>query len=336
MKTPLLHVALALAVSPLVLTSATAQQTPTDAKVLHDVSAVLENEKAFRGLVIVPKVSHGMVTLTGTVSSEGDKVLASMEVGQVNGVKTVLNNLEVSSASASAGHLPALANPSGAQTQRLTPAAHPQDGSVTAKTVTIPVNTYIEVRLSDAITKTAKADDQFHGTVTAPVYADGSIAIPAGTPILGRVVSAKPPGHFVSAAELALELTTIRLPQPQGQPQDVAILTEYLSSNGKGRGANTAAKAGGGAAAGAIIGALAGGGTGAAIGAASGGALGLGANAITSGGQIELKPEALLRFQTAAPLTTTVYQKNGIQIQLPAAQGPALKVRSLSASNGNQ
>jgi len=337
MKTPLVHAALALVVSSIVLTSATAQQTPTDAKVLHDVSAVLENEKAFRGLVIVPKVSHGMVTLTGTVSSEGDKVLASMEVGQVNGVKTVLNNLEVTSSSASAGHLPALANPSGAQTQQLTPAAHPQDGSVTKKTVTIPVNTYIEVRLSDAITtKTAKADDQFHGTVTAPVYADGAIAIPSGTPILGRVVSAKPPGHFVSAAELALELTTIRLPQPQNQPQDVAILTEYLSSNGKGRGTNTAAKTGGGAAAGAIIDALAGGGTGAAIGAASGGALGLGANAITSGGQIELKPETLLRFQTAAPLTTTVYQKNGIQIQLPAAQGPALKVRPLSASNGNQ
>jgi osmotically-inducible protein OsmY len=66
-----------------------APQTPTDAKVLLDVNDVLENEKAFRGLVIVPRVSHGMVTLAGTVSSEGDKVPAAMEVGQVNGVKTV-------------------------------------------------------------------------------------------------------------------------------------------------------------------------------------------------------------------------------------------------------
>ena len=84
----------------------------------------------------------------------------------------------------------------------------------------------------------------------------------------------------------------------------------------------------GGAAAGAVIGALAGGGSGAAIGAASGGALGLGANAIASGGQIELKPEALLRFQTATPFITTIYEKNGVQIQLPAAPGPALKVRA--------
>jgi hypothetical protein len=61
------------------------------------------------------------------------------------------------------------------------------------------------------------------------------------------------------------------------------------------------------------------------VGAASGGALGLGANAVTSGGQIELKPESLLRFRIAAPLTTTVYQQNGVQLTLPPAAGPAVK-----------
>jgi hypothetical protein len=334
---PLLHAIVTFAFSPLGLTAAIAQQPATDAKVLHDVNAVLENEKAFRGLMIVPKVSHSTVTLTGTVSSEGDKVLAGMEVGQVEGVKTVLNDLEVrssstTSASTPRGQMPALANPNGAQTQRLSSEVHAQSSpEIAAKTITIPVNSSIQVRLSDPITtKTAKADDQFHGTIAAAVYADDVVAIPTGTPVLGRVVSAKPAGHFVSGAELVLEVTTIRLPQPDGKGQDVGIVTEYLSSNGKGRGSNTAAKAGGGAAAGAIIGALAGGGSGAAIGAASGGALGLGANAITSGGQIELKPEALLRFQTAAPFTTTIYKKNAVQIQLPAAPGSALKVRAMN------
>jgi hypothetical protein len=51
---------------------------------------------------------------------------------------------------------------------------------------------------------------------------------------------------------------------------------------------------------------------------------------ITSGGQIEWKPETLLRFQTAAPFTTTIFKKNGVQIQLPAAPGPALKVRAIN------
>ncbi len=45
---PLLHVILAFTFSPLGLTAAMAQQTATDAKVLHDVNVVLENEKAFR------------------------------------------------------------------------------------------------------------------------------------------------------------------------------------------------------------------------------------------------------------------------------------------------
>jgi hypothetical protein len=308
---PLLHAILAFAFSPLGLTAAIAQ-TATDAKVLHNVNAVLENEKAFRGLLIVTKVSHGTVTLTGNVSSEGDKVLAGMEVGQVEGVKTVLNDLEVRSSTTTSsntpqGQMPALANPNGAQTQRLTNEPHTQPSpEIAAKIITIRINSSIQVRLSDSITtKTAKTDDQFHGTVAAGVYAGGVVAIPTGTPVLGRVVSAKAAGHFVSAAELALEITTIRLPQPDGNGQDVPIVTEYLSSNGKGRGSNTAAKAGGDA------------------------ALGLGTNAITSGGQIELKPEALLRFQTATPLTTTIYEKNGVQIQLPAAPGPALKVRAI-------
>ena len=215
---PLLH-AIAFAFSSLGLTAAIAQQTATDAKVLHDVNAVLENEKAFRGLMIVPKVSHGIVTLTGTVSSEGDKVLAAMEVGQVDGVKTVLNDLEVRSSSTTSantpqGQMPALANPNGAQTQRLTNEPHTQPSpEIAAKIITIPVNSSIQVRLSDSITtKTAKPDDQFHGTLAAAVYADGVVAIPTGTPVLGRVVSAKPAGHFVSAADSPLSL------RPSGYP----------------------------------------------------------------------------------------------------------------------
>jgi hypothetical protein len=320
-----------LAFASFVGSAGVAQQVPTDTKILHDASAVLETEKAFRGLLIVPSVSHGVVTLTGTVSSEGDKVLASVEVGLVNGVKTVLNNIEVRSGGTPAStQAPALTNPDGAQVQALTrqKVAPQATAAISATTLTIPAGSLLQIRLVEPITtKNAKAGDQFHGTLAAAVSSDGMITIPAGTSLLWRVVSAKPPGHFVSAAELSLELTSLRLPEPDGKGEDVGIITEYLSSNGKGRGENTALKTGGGAAAGAIVGALAGGGPGAAIGAAAGGGLGLGSNAVTSGSQIELHPETLLRFRTAAPITTTVYKKNGIQIQLPASPGPALLPR---------
>jgi hypothetical protein len=80
--------------------------------------------------------------------------LAGMEVSQVEGVKTVLNNLEVrSSTTASAntpqGQAPALANPNGAQTQRLTNEPHTQPSpEIAAKIITIPVNSAIQVRPS--------------------------------------------------------------------------------------------------------------------------------------------------------------------------------------------
>jgi hypothetical protein len=121
---------------------------------------VLETEKAFRGLLTVPSVSHGIVTLTGTVSSEGDKVLASVEVGRVKGVKTVLNNLEVRNGGApTADQLHAFTNPEGTQAQALTKdrnatGAAPQAISTTA--ITIPIGSLLQIRLTQSIsTKTA-------------------------------------------------------------------------------------------------------------------------------------------------------------------------------------
>jgi hypothetical protein len=146
------------ALLPLAVQLAIAQHAPNDSKILHDVDAALENERAFRGLLIVPKVSHGIVTLTGTVSSEGDKVLVSVEVGQASGVTTVLNNLEVHVAGASAASpsSPALTNPNGAQVQSLTRQT-PSPKTITAKTIIVPTNSYLSVRLTEGITtKTAK------------------------------------------------------------------------------------------------------------------------------------------------------------------------------------
>jgi hypothetical protein len=244
-----------------------AQQVPTDTKILHDASVALENEKAFRGLVITPSVSHGTVTLTGAVSSEGDKVLAGIEVGRVNGVKTVLNNLEVGGASAVNT---ALVNPNGAQEVALArdiTAAF--DDPVES---TLPVGTVLQISLVDPITtKTAKAGDHFHGTIAGDVSANGQIAIPAGTPVVGRVISAKPIGHFIGGAQLSLELIALQL------GQDIGIATETLSSEARGTS------------------------PGAAVGALASGPLGLGA--ISTGAQIELRPATVLRFTLAAPIT---------------------------------
>jgi BON domain len=294
-KLSLASVALAVIASGIIVPHALAQRTtppPSDAKLVHDVEAVLQNEKAFRGLTIVPKTSRGIVTLTGTVSSEGDKVLAGLEVGNVDGVKTVINNLDVKASTSTEGHPPALA-PNGAQTQQLAteartyPAAAAPPGVAVERTITIPANTSIQVRITDSLTsKTAKANDHCHGTVAAVVFADGALAIPVGTPVLGRVVSAKRAGHFIAEAKMALEITTLRLPLLDGRSRDVPVVTAYLTNNGQPHGSNVAPS-----------------------------------------GQIEVKPQTVLRFQTQAALITSVWIKNGTQLQLPAAQDPVLDSR---------
>jgi hypothetical protein len=251
-----------------------------------------------------------VVTLTGNVRSEAEKALASQDLADIDGVKTVLNNLSIVDNSFHPPPAPAVpAGPTG------------------PKVVTLAQGTTILIRLTDEIdTKTAKAGDTFHATTAANIMLTGYTVVPSGSPVAGRVIDAKVAGRLSGSAELVVELVSLRFTTPNG-PQEVSVVTQGLSSKGAGRGANTAAKTGGGAALGAVVGALAGGGAGAAIGAASGGALGLGTNLFTHGKEIDLKPEQLLEFRTAAPLDVTIMLKNGRQVVPASAIGSQLQNR---------
>ncbi len=323
----------ALALCAAVLPMATYAQAPkpTDHQILIHVSRTLATEPAFNGMTIIPSVSHGVVTLTGSVTSYAAKVLASNEIANIQGVRTVLNNLSVEP-SDSAG--PPQAQPSAtdqstpppppAQDENSTPSGDP---FASMRSLNVPAGTVLPVRLVEQInTKDAKANDPFHATLLADITHKGYVLIPRGTVFVGRVISAQPAGRFAGHAELSLELLSFTLNTPQGQ-QQMGLITDPLSSEGKGRGKNTAVKAGGGAAFGAIIGALAGGGEGAAIGALSGGALGAGTN-IRRGQEIVLQPEQRLDFTVQAPASVPVYlNQDGQQIIPNPATTPQLLQR---------
>jgi len=302
-----------LALTALLATSMGAQTgkaapKPTDTQIEGNVQAAL-NDPAFRGSSIFSNVKGGVVTLNGNVRSEAEKELASQDLATITGVKTVLNNLSVVDDTPKPDVAPVQpAGPSG------------------PKVVTLAEGTTIGVRLMDEVnTKTAKARDTFRGTTASNLTLLNYTVIPSGTPVTGRIVEAKPAGRLSGAAELTIELVSVRLNSESG-PQDVSLNTQQLSIKAAGRGANTAEKAGGGAAFGAVVGALAGGGAGAGIGAASGGALGLGANVFTHGKEIDLKPEQMVQFRTSAPLDVPIMLKNGKQVQ-PAPGAASLQAR---------
>jgi hypothetical protein len=209
--------------------------------------------------------------------------------------------------------------------------APPPNGFTGNKSIAVVSGTMLLVRVTDEInTKTAKANDTFHGTLANSIRENGYVLLPIVTAILGRVIDAKPAGHFTGMAVLSIELVSLKVDSPSG-PKNVAVITQELSSKAAGRGANTAAKTGGGAALRTVIGALAGGGRGAATGAASGGALGAGTNGITRGHEIDVKPEQLLQFKTTQPIEVTISLHNGQQTPPMAAPGPALEVRPAEA-----
>ena len=290
---------------------------PTDWQIESQIQQTLKDDHAFAGSSIISSVSKGVVKLTGNVRSEAEKELVSSELGNITGVKSVLNNLNIvdDSFHAPPPRVPVAQGPTG------------------PKVITLAAGTVLPIRLMDEIdTKTAKAGDIFHGTTASNVTLAAFTAIPTGTPVIGRIVEAKAAGHFTGSAELAVELVSVRLPGTTGS-QDVSFVTQQLSNKAAGRGTNTAEKAGGGAAFGAVVGALAGGGAGAGIGAASGGALGLGANAFTRGKEIDLKPEQLLQFRTASPLDVTIMLQNGQQAPAITATATALQGRTDSASH---
>jgi hypothetical protein len=195
-----------------------------------------------------------------------------------------------------------------------------------AKTVILPEGTVVPVRMTDSLDSAkAQPNESFRGTLAGDLIADGMIALPQGTTVIGRIVDAKDAAHFKGSALLSIELTAVDV-----HGRSIPLVTDTYTKEGAGRGKNTLAKSGGGAALGAIIGALAGGGKGAAIGAVAGGGAGAGVNAVTRGQQVQIPTETLVNFHLQSPVTVTTSraigaprQNDDSQPQLQPRQNPA-------------
>lgn len=184
------------------------------------------------------------------------------------------------------------------------PAAPPQP---TYRSVTVDSGTTIPVRITQTLdSATTQADTAFSGVVASDIVIDGVVAIPAGSNVAGHVDAVQEAAHFKGSSLLTISLTSINR-----RGERLSVTTDPYTVKGKGRGVNTAEKAGGGAAVGAIIGGIFGGGKGAAIGAATGGGLGAGSQAVTRGQQVQIESESVVRFHLGSPLALKVRTDGG-------------------------
>jgi len=179
----------------------------------------------------------------------------------------------------------------------------------------------------------------------APTAPGGQVTIPAGQPLLVRMIdgvdSSKNHVGDVFHASLETDLTVgnsvvarkgtdvygrlaeakeaghiagsselqLELTRIVIDGKDYPVVSSDYTLQGKGRGKNTAEKVGGGAALGAIIGAIAGGGKGAAIGAGVGAGAGGAVQVLTRGQQVKVPSETLLEFRLQQPVMVAPTQR---------------------------
>ena len=317
----------------------------TDAQLAVEVQNKINADSTISDKAIGVQSENGVVTLSGNVDSDSERVSAASDAATIAGVKTVVNNLVVQQAAEATNTTgpPSTASPArvgkkvpkdrdlrsgdGDRSQGVpatignsdahagNPTAPPPAQPVAQtplapppppKKVTIAAGTQLTVRLNDTLdSESNQVGDSFHATLSAPIVIDDETVVPSGAEVVGHIVDVKSAGRFAGNSALTLELTSLSV---NGKTYN--LQTSQWSRQGKGEGKNTAVKAGGGAALGAIIGGLAGGGKGAAIGSVAGAGAGTGVAATKKGQQIKLPPESTLSFLLINTVTVTQQSAN--------------------------
>ena len=302
----------------------------TDAAITADVQARIHQEAALTATPVTVQANSGVVVLSGNVATDTARITAENAARQVEGVKGVINNLQVTAAAtaqppapstqAAPAPQPKAARLRPPQTMKTAPApapapvasaepapppaqaAVPPPAKPVPVEITIPEGTRLTVRLIDAVdTEKNKEGDTFRASLDSPIVIHNKVVIPKNADVTARLISAKSAGRFAGSSSVVLALSTITV---GGKVYEVQ--TGEFTKQGASRGGRSAAVIGGSAAAGALIGGLAGGGKGAAIGAAAGAGAGTGIQALTKGQQIKLPAETLLEFELKAPIAVTL------------------------------
>lgn len=152
----------------------------------------------------------------------------------------------------------------------------------------------------------ARVEDRVDAKVARDVVADGHVAIPAGSRVIGSVTVVERGGKVKQPARLGVRFHTLVL----ADGREIPLRTEPIYREGESPGSESARKIGGAAVGGAILGAILGGGKGAVIGGATGAA---GGTAVVMAGDrnaATLTPGTVVNVRLSAPATIEVEKRD--------------------------
>ena len=261
---------------------------PNDDKIAKDIQEKVAADPDTRDSQVSVAAKDGKVTLSGNVKTPVAQKKIEEIAHTVSGNPAVEDDTTISpEATPSQQHTPVMAT------------APPPPPPPKPEPIVVPAGTVLTVRTSqDLSSKTSQAGQVFLATLAQPISVDGKPALPKGSTVSGKVVTAKAKGEVKGEGELSLALMSIEVGH-----HTYPIETHVQIATVSGKGKRTAATTGGGAAGGALIGGIAGGGKGAGIGALVGAGAGFIGGAVTGNKQIEIPAESALRFTLSSPLT---------------------------------
>jgi hypothetical protein len=173
--------------------------------------------------------------------------------------------------------------------------------------VQVPESSVVGLRVVTALSsETASLEDRVEARVTRDVMADGQLAIPAGSRVLGDVVTVERGGKMKEKARLGVRFHTLVL----ADGRHVPFRTDAIFREGSSPGAESARKIGGAAIGGAVLGAIIGGAKGAAIGGATGAA---GGSAVVMAGDrnpATLPAGTVVTVRLTSPVTISVERES--------------------------
>jgi hypothetical protein len=173
--------------------------------------------------------------------------------------------------------------------------------------VVVPTSSVVGLQVETSISsETARVEDRVEARVTRDVMADGRVAVPAGTKVLGDVVTVDRGGKMKDKARLGVRFHTLVL----ADGSHVNFRSDSIEREGSSPGNESARKIGGAAIGGAILGAIIGGGKGAAIGGATG--AGAGSAVVMAGDRnpATLPAGTVVNVRLNGPVTVDVEKEN--------------------------
>lgn len=181
----------------------------------------------------------------------------------------------------------------------------PQPAQPLPAQLTLPAATVVPVRITGWLSSEQnKPGDTFSASLDQPLVVNGWVVARKGQTVIGSVTTVKKAGHFGSVSQLGIELTTLTLVDGQQVP----LQSKQVQNSGRSTAGRDAATVGVPTGLGAAVGAAADGGYGAGLGAGLGAIIGLAGVMTSHGGATVVRPETLLSFQLASPVTIDTAQ----------------------------